>query len=91
MTTTQTDQVDVILTQSALETEDQELWREYLKWAPPFLTERFVELFKSDVHDLPEATIDLRQKIAASDDASLLQVILDKELAALQAYFKNNK
>ena len=91
MTTTSTDQVDVILTQSSLDAEDQELWREYLKWAPPFLTERFIELFKSDVHDLPEATIDLRQKIAASDDASLLQVILDKELAALKTFFNNNQ
>ncbi len=84
------DQVAVILTKAGLEAEDQELWQEYLKWGPPFLTERFVELFKDDVHDLPEATVSLRQKISASDDAGLLQVILDKELATLKEFFNKD-
>lgn len=81
------EQIEKILTDSHLETEDKELWREYLKWGPPFLTEKFVELFKDDQHDLPETTVTLRQKIAASDDPALLQVMLDKELAALKAFF----
>ena len=82
------EQVEAILGKASLENEDQELWREYLKWAPPFLTERFVELFKEDVHDLPEATIKLRQNMSG-DDLSLLQVVLDKELEALNKFFNN--
>ncbi len=82
------EQINAIFAQSALDVEDQELWREYLKWAPPFFTERFVELFKSDVSDLPDATVNLRQKIAAADDTELQQVILDQELKALEAFFK---
>lgn len=84
------DQVDAILAKTTLEHEDKELWREYLKWAPPFLTERFVELFKEDVQDLPEATIKLRQNIA-NDDIGLLQVILDKELEALKKILITNQ
>lgn len=85
------EQVDSILAKSALEVDDQELWREYLKWAPPFFSERFIELFKDDVSDLPDATINLRQKIAASDDMELQQVILDQELKSLQAFFKTKE
>lgn len=85
------EQVEAILTKANLDNEDQELWREYLKWAAPFLTERFVELFKDDVSDLPDATVNLRQKIAAADDHELQQVILDQELKTLQAFFNQDK
>ena len=85
------DQVEAILAKTTLENEDKELWREYLKWAPPFFTERFVELFKDNVSDLPDATVNLRQKISGSDDHELQQVILEQELKSLQAYFNNKE
>ena len=83
------EEFEAILIKAPLEAEDRELWRAYVKWAPPFLIERFVELFKDDHADLPEMTVNLRQKISAGNDQDLMQVILDQELKSLQAYFKN--